>query len=222
MSEDIRLDLARRRRIGMPEAILCEGKSDDQLQKIAARLELAGEPALFTRLSPDAHLHLKGVIAGFFDYDPLSRTGFLNGRLPDRGGPKVGIVAAGSSDLPAAAEAERTLAFHGISSQMVADVGVAGLWRLTEQLSLIEACPIVITAAGMEGALPSVLGGLVPSAIIAIPTSTGYGAARAGETALMAALTSCAQGITVVNIGNGFGAACAAIRILNTCCNNQD
>jgi NCAIR mutase (PurE)-related protein len=127
----------------------------------------------------------------------------------------VAIVAAGTSDVPVAREAERTLAYAGLASTLVADVGVAGLWRLQRRLDEIRAHPVVICAAGMDAALPSVLGGLVPGALIAVPTSVGYGVAAGGRAALDAVLASCAPGITVCNIDNGYGAACAAMRILH-------
>ena len=120
---------------------------------------------------------------------------------------------AGTSDLPAGREAARTLAFAGQPYREYTDVGVAGLWRLLERIDDIRSSPVVIVAAGMDAALVSVVGGLVASAVIALPTSVGYGVARDGATALHAALASCAPGISVVNIDNGYGAACAALRI---------
>jgi NCAIR mutase (PurE)-related protein len=123
-------------------------------------------------------------------------------------------VVAGSSDVGVAREVERTLTFNRIASRLFVDVGVAGLWRLTSRLPEISALPVIVAIAGMDAALPTVLGGLIPSAIIAVPTSVGYGVAQGGRTALNAILASCAPGITTVNIDNGYGAACAAIRIL--------
>lgn len=208
----LRYDHQRTERIGLPEAILCEGKSDDAIAGIAG--ELAAEatgPVLFTRLSPSrleclpAHLDL--------DYDPLSRTAYLNGRMPDREG-RVTIVTAGTSDLATAMEAFRTLRFMGISPRLIGDVGVAGLWRLLERVDDLRDCDILIAVAGMDAALASVVGGLVGAPIIGVPTSVGYGAANGGQTALNSMLASCAQGIMVMNIDNGFGAACAAMRIL--------
>jgi NCAIR mutase (PurE)-related protein len=127
----------------------------------------------------------------------------------------VAIVSGGSSDVPIASEAKKTLEYYGVNSLMISDVGVAGLWRLTERLQDIQNHKVVICIAGMDAALPTVLGGLISSALIAVPTSVGYGMAEGGETALRALLVSCAPGISVVNIDNGYGAACAAIRILN-------
>jgi NCAIR mutase (PurE)-related protein len=126
----------------------------------------------------------------------------------------VGIVAAGTSDAAVAREAARTLEFNGVASSLFIDVGVAGLWRLTRALPAIAAHPVLIAVAGMDAALPTVLGGLVGALIIAVPTSVGYGVAAGGRTALDAILASCAPGIPVMNIDNGYGAACAALRAL--------
>ena len=133
---------------------------------------------------------------------------------PPAGTARVAVVTAGTSDAGPAREAVRTLAFNGHATTLIMDIGVAGLWRLTERVDEIAAHPVVIAVAGMDAALPSVLGGLVGSLVIAVPTSTGYGAARGGETALASCLTSCAPGIVVCNIDNGYGAACAAMRML--------
>jgi NCAIR mutase (PurE)-related protein len=148
------------------------------------------------------------------DYDAVSRTAIL-GPLPvPRHPARVAIVSGGTSDVPVALEAARTLAFQGEASTRFADVGVAGLWRLMEHLDDIRAHRIVIAVAGMEGAIFSVLTGLVASAVIAVPTSIGYGVAAGGHAALHAALASCASGLAVVNIDNGFGAAHVALRML--------
>ena len=128
--------------------------------------------------------------------------------------PQVAVVTAGTSDVPVAREAVRTLEFNGVACKEVYDVGVAGLWRLMDRVEELARYPVLIAAAGMDAALPSVLGGLVPGLIIAVPTSVGYGVAAGGLTALNTLLASCAPGITVVNIDNGYGAACAALRSL--------
>ncbi len=207
------LDLAREARIGLPEAIFCAGKTVDQ---IAAILERARHPLLMTRLDEARHAALPPTARDGLDYDPVSRTA-IAGTPPvvAPGVPRVAIVTAGTSDLAVAAEAERTLAFGGIGARAIIDVGVAGLWRLVERLDELRHFPVVIVAAGMDAALPSVLAGLVPAAIVAIPTSVGYGVAAGGRAALDGILASCAPGIAVVNIDNGYGAACAAIRILH-------
>ena len=148
------------------------------------------------------------------DFDPLSRTAILGG--PPAGTLAEGtlIVAAGTADLGPAREAARTLAFHGRAAPLIADVGVAGLWRLNEQLGRLREARVIIVVAGMEGALFSVVAGLVAAPVIALPTSVGYGVATGGVVALHAALSSCAAGVMAVNIDNGFGAATAAIKIL--------
>lgn len=199
----------------MPEAVLCGTKSVDQVLAIVADLVAStDEPRLLTRLT-DAQIDaVAATRVAPLDVDPVSRTAFLNGRLPDRPG-YVSVVTAGTSDVSVALEAARTLEFSGVSGNLIADVGVAGLWRLIERLDEIREADIVIAVAGMDAALVSVLGGQIGSPIVAVPTSVGYGVAEGGTTALHSALASCAQGITVTNIDNGFGAACAAVRMLS-------
>jgi NCAIR mutase (PurE)-related protein len=148
------------------------------------------------------------------DFEDVSNTAIFGATPHATGAAKVAVVTAGTSDLPAAMEVVRTLRFHGQDALRVADVGVAGLWRLLARIEDLRHFPVLIVAAGMDAALPSVLAGLVPGAVIALPTSVGYGIAAGGTTALHAALASCAPGVTVVNIDNGYGAACAALRIL--------
>lgn len=195
----------------MPEAILCEGKTATQIE-LAVEQGLKGSGSvLLTRLDKT----LAGALAiPALDYDAASRTGVAGDWEAPGGDPVVAIVAAGTSDLPVAREASRTLAFHGIATREYADIGVAGLWRLMAVREDLAKYRVVIAVAGMEGALFSVLGGLLPGLIVAVPTSVGYGVARGGETALHSALASCAQGIVAVNIDNGYGAACAATRML--------
>lgn len=197
----------------MPEAVLCEPKTDEQLQLIVAELAATTAPVLLTRLSPQRAERLAHH-SSTFSYDATSQTATMNGSQPERVG-NVTVVAAGTSDVGVAAEAQRTLSFSGVTAQLIADVGVAGIWRLEARLDEIRTADIVIAVAGMDAALVSVLGGLIAAPIIAVPTSVGYGVAAGGGTALNSALASCAQGVTVVNIDNGFGAACAAMRILN-------
>jgi NCAIR mutase (PurE)-related protein len=172
-------------------------------------------PALFTRMSSDQLVVVERAANAEVDFDAESGTGFLHGTLPPRTG-SVAVVTAGTSDLRVAREASRTLEFLGITCGCVADVGVAGLWRLQARIGEIRTADVVIVVAGMDAALASVVGGLVDAPVIGVPTSTGYGAARGGETALHSMLCSCAQGVVVVNIDNGFGAGCAAARILAT------
>jgi NCAIR mutase (PurE)-related protein len=211
MSQDFVPDLRRAARIGLPEAIFCLDKSPEQISDILAA---APERLLLTRLEAPKFAALAPEARARLDFDALSRTAVLGARMPTAESARVGVVTAGTSDLPMAMEAVRTLAFHGQDALRVADVGVAGLWRLLARVEELRSLPVLIVAAGMDAALPSVLGGLVPGAVIALPTSTGYGVATGGVTALHAALASCAPGVVVVNIDNGYGAACAALRVL--------
>jgi len=199
----------------MPEAVLCGTKTVQQVVSIAGELvATTTEPRLFTRLTDEQLAALPPDVVDRLDDDRLSRTAMLNGVLPQRPG-RVVVVAAGTSDASVAVEAARTLTFSGIRCQTIVDVGVAGLWRLEARLDEIRAADIVIAVAGMDAALVSVLGGLVAAPVIAVPTSVGYGVASGGTAALHSSLASCAQGVTVVNIDNGFGAACAAVRMLS-------
>lgn len=197
----------------MPEAVLCSEKSSEQVMAIASELYQGEAPVLFTRLSEQRFAALPATIQASFDYDATSQTGFMHGTLAKRQG-SVTVVGAGSSDLRVAAEAVRTLEFSGVAGDLIVDVGVAGLWRLEARLEEIRQADIVVAVAGMDAALVSVLGGLIAAPIVAVPTSVGYGVASGGTTALHSSLASCSQGIAVVNIDNGFGAACAAVRML--------
>jgi NCAIR mutase (PurE)-related protein len=208
-------DHDRLQRIGMPEAVLCGTKTIDQVVTIIDELaEATTEARLFTRLTDEQLAALAPAVVERLDDDRLSRTAMLNGTLPQRPG-RVAVVAAGTSDASVASEAARTLMFSGVQCQTIVDVGVAGLWRLEARLDEIRDADIVIAVAGMDAALVSVLGGLVAAPVIAVPTSVGYGVATGGTAALHSSLASCAQGVTVVNIDNGFGAACAAVRMLS-------
>jgi len=208
------LDLRRAARIGLPEAVFCPGKSVAQIEAIIAAADAQGERLLLTRLDTVNMAALPAGTRAKLDYDETSRTAIL-GSIGHAAGPaRVAVVTAGTSDLPAAMEAVRTLRFHGQEALRVADVGVAGLWRVLARVEELRTYKVLIVAAGMDAALPSVLGGLVPSAVIALPTSVGYGVAAGGTVALHAALASCAPGVVTVNIDNGYGAACAALRML--------
>jgi NCAIR mutase (PurE)-related protein len=207
-------DTDREARLGMPEAIFCEGKDTLALGAILAELAQAGRPALFTRLSPQAHAAMDPALLAAMDYDPQSGTGILHGRLPARSG-SVAVVTAGTSDLRVAREAQRTLDFSGLATVLIADVGVAGIHRLLARMDDIRAHDIVIVVAGWDAALASVMGGLAAQPVIAVPSSTGYGVAAGGTSALHSMLSSCGQGVLVTNIDNGFGAACGAIRMFN-------
>ena len=212
---EARLDFAREKRCGFPEFIYGEGKSIAQLREIIpAMLEHDGR-VLVTRITPETGTVLHAEFAAG-NYDPVARVFRIDGEIPVRRG-RVAVVSAGTSDAPVAAEARSTLEFCGFQVESIRDVGVAGIDRLFASLDRIRSCDVCIVAAGMEGALPSVVAGLVAIPVIALPTSVGYGASFGGVAALLGMLNSCASGVTVVNIDNGFGAACAAIRILNQC-----
>ena len=220
-ADEALLDGMRAERIGLDEAIFAHSKSVRQLTEILATAEARGLRLLITRLGADKHAELARRWSDRLDYCPVSATAFFGVAAGRAAGtaraaavPSVAIVAAGTSDAAVAREAERTLEFNGIASSRFIDVGVAGLWRLTRALPAIAAHPVVIAVAGMDAALPTVLGGLVGALIIAVPTSVGYGVAAGGRTALDAILSSCAPGIPVMNIDNGYGAACAAVRAL--------
>ncbi len=205
------LDPARTARLGLGEAVFCAGKSPAQ---IAAILDAAAVPMLLTRLDPERHDALPAQARAGLDYDPVSRTAYSGPPAPPLGPAAIAVVTAGTSDVAVAREAQRTLRFSGHDSVLVADVGVAGLWRLMARIEELRAMRVLIVAAGMDAALPSVIGGLFGGVIVAVPTSVGYGVAAGGHAALNAILSSCAPGIVTVNIDNGYGAACAAMRVL--------
>jgi len=214
MPSDITFDFDRQKRIGLAEAVFCAGKTPEQIGRAIGLSRERGASLLLTRLQPAAFAELGAGDRDGLDYDPLSRTAILGAWQPPEGAPRLAIVSAGTSDLPVAREAGRTLGFYGVPAHEIVDVGVAGLWRILKHEEELRRHPVVIVVAGMEGALFSVVGGMVGAVVIAVPTSIGYGAARGGETALHAALASCAPGLVVVNIDNGYGAACAALRML--------
>ena len=215
-ASDVMFDFARAERIGIDEAVFCAGKSVAQISTILEQAQARGAGLLLTRLAPEKRAALAPALQEQIDYCDLSLTGFFGPLRPITSIGKVAIVAAGTSDAPVAREAARSLRHAGVEATLITDVGVAGLWRLMDRIEEIRRHPIVIAVAGMDAALASVLGGLVPGALIGVPTSVGYGATEGGRTALNAMLASCAQGMTVCNIDNGFGAANAALRILNT------
>jgi NCAIR mutase (PurE)-related protein len=212
---DLTPDYSRVERIGFDEAVFCAGKSADQVRRIVEGAVEAGSPLLLTRLSADKLAELPDPVNAELDYDPVSRTAIL-GRTPRaETTERVAIVSAGTSDVGVAREAARTLQYYGIGTREIHDVGVAGLWRLLQRIDELRRMQVVITVAGMEGTLPTVVAGLVPGVVIAVPGSTGYGVGAAGIAALHGALASCAPGLLVVNVDNGYGAGCAALRILN-------
>ena len=199
---------------GHQEVILCQGKTPEQAVAIAERLEAAAGSFLATR----AELAHRAALAARFPnalVNELGRTVYLR-PTPEpepTGRGTILIVTAGTSDLPVAEEAAVTAQAFRNTVARLTDVGVAGIHRLLTQTELLRSAAVIIVVAGMEGALPSVVGGLVPVPVIAVPTSVGYGASFGGVAALLAMLNSCAAGVTVVNIDNGFGAAAAASRI---------
>jgi NCAIR mutase (PurE)-related protein len=203
-------------RHGIAEVVLAEGKTPEQVVGIVQRIIEAGDNVLVTRLAGRAAELLQEAVPGL-SYSALARTGkFIQRPIREHACAPVAIVTAGTSDLPVAEEAYETLSLFGIPSQRYVDVGVAGIHRLLSHIEALSAAPAAIVIAGMEGALPSVVGGLIGAPIVAVPTSVGYGTALGGFTALFAMLTSCASGITVVNVDNGFGAAMAVGRLLFT------
>lgn len=212
---DFKFDYERRARIGLDEAVFCAGKSAAQVAAIVAGVRDGVSGLLLTRLDQDKYAALPPDQQASLDYDPVSRTAILGQPRAPEPGPAVAIVLAGTSDVPVAQEAARTLAFNGQAHRLFTDIGVAGLWRLLDRMEEIREAPVVIVVAGMDAALISVLGGLVSAAVIGLPTSVGYGVAHGGTTALNAGLASCAPGVPIVNIDNGYGAACAALRIMN-------
>lgn len=209
---DFIMDWSRRDRTGVAEAVFCAHKSPAQIAAIASAAQ--GRSLIFTRLPPTLFAELPAEARTLLDYDPDSQTAFL-GQPPPRRSTGIGIVCAGTSDLPVAREAQRTLHLSGHNAPLVADVGVAGLWRLQARLEEIAQFRVCIAVAGMEGALFSVLAGLLRAPVIAVPVSVGYGVAAGGQAALTSALASCSPGIVTVNIDNGFGAAAAAIKIVS-------
>jgi len=211
-----RIDHHRALRQGHPEVIFCAGKTTDQVVAIAERLAAANGGFLGTRATDEMASALRATFDRL-EWNPLARTVHLRVRhapSPAEQG-TILVVAAGTSDLAVAEEAAVTADAFGHGVARLSDVGVAGLHRLLSANDQLQAADVAIVVAGMEGALPSVVGGLVRVPVIAVPTSVGYGASFGGLAALLAMLNSCAAGVTVVNIDNGFGAAAAASRILS-------
>ena len=204
-----RVDHHRSLRQGFPEVVFGLGKSGEQIVAIARRLLAQNPNLLVTRTSAQ----VADTLSEEFErcvFHPLSGALTVQGQEPDRGGGTIGIFSAGTSDLPVAEEAAVTARIMGNEVEVRHDLGVAGLHRVLSELETLQRCTVAIVVAGMEGALPSVVGGLVDYPVIALPTSVGYGASFGGLAALLAMLNSCAAGVTVVNIDNGFGAGYAA------------
>jgi NCAIR mutase (PurE)-related protein len=210
------IDHHRALRQGFPEVIYGAGKTAEQICEIASRIAERGDSVLVTRIAGDAADRLQASLDGV-EVNRVARTAYrLGADVPPRGKGSVAIVTAGTSDLPVAEEAAVTLAALGDCASRITDVGVAGIHRVLARRAELTAARVVIVVAGMDGALPSVVGGLVAAPVIAVPTSVGYGASFQGIAPLLTMLNSCAAGVTVVNIDNGFGAAVAASRITHS------
>ena len=214
MSNEVLLDDDRVNRVGIDEGILCAGKNIAQIELILNSARESDRTLLLTRLAPNVFGELSAQWQQLLDYDSVSRTGIFGEIATVSGVPKIAIVSAGTSDVPVAREAMRTLFYHQVNSTEIHDVGGAGLWRLQQRVPELSRYPVIIVVAGMDAALPTVLGGLVSGLLIGVPSSTGYGVSRNGESALTSMLVSCAPGVAVTNIDNGFGAACIALRAL--------
>ena len=205
------LDLSRNKRNGFPEIIYGEGKTKEQIEKIIASLEKENLPVLATRVNSEKGRYLLEKIPHGFYYE--TARAFVVNPTPIQSEHYIAVVTAGTSDMPVAEEAAITAETFGNPVKRIYDVGVAGIHRLFNRLDDIRGSSVIIVIAGMEGALVSVVAGLVDVPVIAVPTSVGYGSNLQGLTTLMSMLTSCASGVTVVNIDNGFGAAYSASMI---------
>jgi NCAIR mutase (PurE)-related protein len=208
-----KVDHHRAIRQGFPEVIFSSGKTPHQVAAIAASLHARGSTLLATRAEPHVYEAVKEVVPAA-EYKAIGRIIYAIGEHPIQLQGKVGVICAGTSDMPVAEESACTLEVMGVNVERVYDVGVAGLHRLLRFRELMHNCDVLIAVAGMEGAMPSVAAGLVDTPVIAVPTSIGYGAAFGGLAALLGMLNSCANGVAVVNIDNGFGAAAFAASIL--------
>ena len=208
-----RLDLSRGSRTGFPETIYCAGKTKEQLLAILQKFKAEKISVMGTHCSAEQFefVHNAGVSAA---YDPVSRIISASPEAHPRLPGKLAVCTGGTADLPVAEEAAQTAEFFGAEVTRFYDVGIAGLHRLLSRIEDIRQADVIIALAGMEGALPGVIAGLVSAPVIAVPTSVGYGASLQGLTPLLTMLSSCAEGISVVNINNGFGAAVQACRIL--------
>ncbi len=209
----ITMDFERSERCGISEAVYCEGKDADQILAILTLARENQQRLLLTRLSEEKYQQLpeqeKNQLKGF----PIAQCAVLGDLFPPILPASIGIVSGGASDRRVCEEIQLTLHFHGIACRLHQDLGVAGLWRIQQQLKQLRRYKIIIAVAGMEAALPTVIAGLVRAPVIAVPTSVGYGIAAGGHVALNACLASCAGGVMTMNIDNGYGAAAAAIRI---------
>ena len=213
LSRIAELDLSRTARRGFPEAVYCSGKTPEQLTVIAAAVR--DHPEILTLFTRADETRAQAVLAELPDAFHDSESGLLAwpARPPEPDGGLVVVVTAGTSDLPVAREAWLTAQYLGRPTELVVDVGVAGLHRILDRLPLLRQARVIVVAAGMDGALPSVVAGLVSAPVVALPTSVGYGAAFGGLAPLLAMLNACAPGVAVVNIDNGYGAGHLAAQI---------
>ena len=218
MNLDIRFDFQRRERIGLIEAIWGADKSIDQLKRVSKEVLEKKEVVFITRINKEKAAHLLEIFkeGRFIEEANCFIIGKNLNKLSTN--KKVAIISGGSSDLAVTLEAKLSLEIYGVRCQSFIDVGVAGLHRLFSEIEEINKFDVLIVCAGMEGALATVIGGLLPQPIIAVPVSVGYGVSKNGETALNSMLSSCAPGISVMNIDNGYGAAMAALRIIKRIC----
>ncbi len=215
MNFDINFDFERRRRLGIIEAIWGEHKSSDQLKNICNEVLNRNELVFITRIDDIKAQDLQSIYKNNVRYFRTAKCLTIGKYEKDfLSNKKVGIVAGGTSDLSVSLEAQIALEIHGVRCKAFIDVGVAGIHRLMSKLEMIKEFDVLIVCAGMEGALATVIGGLLPQPIIAVPVSVGYGVSNNGFTALNSMLSSCAPGISVMNIDNGYGAAMAALRII--------
>ena len=216
MNLDFRFDSQRRERIGFVEAIWGEDKSIEQLKKVIKEVIKKKEIVFITRINKVKAKYISDLYeeAKFYEEANCLIIGENLDKLSIN--KKVAIISGGTSDLPVTLETKLSLEIHGISCNSFIDVGVAGLHRLLSQIEEIKKYDVLIVCAGMEGALATVIGGLLPQPIIAVPVSVGYGVSKNGTTALHSMLSSCSPGIAVMNIDNGYGAAMAALRILKS------
>ncbi|MDQ8202685.1 nickel pincer cofactor biosynthesis protein LarB [Pelagicoccus sp. SDUM812003] len=214
MSDSFNLDFDRTRRLGFPEVIYGASKPVDALAGILDAYRQRQLPALVTKMQPEKAKVLKRHFPDSL-YDEASGAFLLDAsQAKPSGEPQIGILSAGTSDVPIVNEAYYTLSFLNVASERINDIGIAGIHRLLDRVESLKRFRALIVVAGFEGALPTAVGGLLPQPIIAVPASVGYGVAAGGHVALNTMLASCANGITVVNIDNGYGAAMAAYRIL--------
>ena len=214
MNLDIRFDFKRRERIGLIEAIWGADKSIDQFKRVSKEVLEKKEVVFITRINKEKAMHLLDMYEDAIFYEEANCLMIGENFNKYSTSNKVAVISGGSSDLAVTLEAKLSLEIYGVSCQSFIDVGVAGLHRLLDQIDEINKYDVLIVCAGMEGALATVVGGLLPQPIIAVPVSVGYGVSKNGESALNSMLSSCAPGISVMNIDNGYGAAMAALRII--------